>query len=247
MKNTTSTKKVIGIVDITTVGATLLQRQIANIAPYLEFCVHSFPVSDYLSLVKSSDWSAMANRINQSIKKLQAAGATVIAIPSNTPHYAYEQITAQSSLPVLNLIQITVDACVVRKYQRVAVLGTRQTMEGTLYQQPLTEKGITPVIPCPELITEIDNLILKIIRNVASEVEIESIGKKIAAMDCDAFILGCTELPDVYDGHTLNKPCLDTTSLLAIASLNFSSTQNQKPSHTAEYGRQLFSKGMSFS
>src|SRR3989338_9470421 len=107
--------KHIGIVDITTVGACICANAIvAKAAETLgnahpEFTLHAFPFSKYREAIDQQDWSEVAELILASIQKLKAAGADFAIIPSNTPHYAFDQIMARSPLPVLNLIEIIVD------------------------------------------------------------------------------------------------------------------------------------------
>lgn len=225
----------IGIVDVTTVGSTICQMAIVEKAAmedtsgkHPEFSVHSFSFDLYKKLVTKSDWAGMANLISDSIKKLCANGADFIIIPSNTPHYAIKEIQSRSPVPVLNLIEITVEECCHHNFKKVSILGTKQTMEGNLYAKPLAENKITLVIPNNNLQNEIDTLIYKIIKRQAKREEIETIAQQLKLIDCEAFILGCTELPDVYNDKILGKPCIDTTRLLAKKALEYAKKNPQK-------------------
>lgn len=118
----------IGIVDITTVGACICANEIVAQAiqgdlsgKHPEFTMHAFSFDEYKKLVVSQDWITLALKILESIEKLKLAGAELIIIPSNTPHYQIQFIQEKSPLPVLNLIELTADECRRKNYSRVAL------------------------------------------------------------------------------------------------------------------------------
>ena len=183
----------IGIVDITTVGACICANEIVAHAArsdssgmHPEFTMHAFPFSEYKALVVSQDWTGLAIKILDSIERLKLAGAEFIIIPSNTPHFGIKLIQERSSLPVLNLIEITANECQRNGYQRVAVLGTKFTMLGGLYDSYLRDRGITPVIPDREACEKIDRLIMdEIIPSKINPASVEEVKALIQEMECD--------------------------------------------------------------
>lgn len=222
--------KHIGIVVITTVGACICANTIVSEAAkkdasgnHPEYTMHALPFQLYKECVMDENWGKMANLILESIEKLKQSGAEFIIIPSNTPHYGITSIQDKSPLPVLNLIEICTNECFAKKYNKVAILGTKATMTGGLYELGLKEKNIKPVIPDVDLIEDINNLIMDQI--IPSRIDPESvlaIAEKIKKLDCDAVLLGCTELPEIYNEKNLGKPVIDTTRLLASIALDFS-------------------------
>ncbi len=219
--------KCIGIVAITTVGANICINEMIKEAAkhdssgaHPEYITVCFSFDRYKEKVIQKDWEGLGDIILEAIDKLKLAGADFIIIPSNTPHYAIQYIQKKSPLPVLNLIEITVNECIKHHYKKVAVLGTYSTMQEGLYASVLRENKITPVIPSESLCKEIDDLIMKqIIPLKISEKSVKEIAEKIKKLECDAFILGCTELPEVYNIDILGRPVLDTTRLLAHIAL----------------------------
>lgn len=226
--------KHIGIVDITTVGACICANAIVAEAArrdptgaHPEFTMHSFSFKEYKTLVLAKNWGDLAELVLTSIRKLRAIGAEFVIIPSNTPHYAIEKIQRESPIPVLNLIEITVSHCLKNGFLRVAILGTKATMEDGLYAIPLdSTHEISPVIPSESLRNRIHNLIIhQIIPSTIDYEEVQAIADELKKLECDVFILGCTELPVVFNEKNLFKPVIDTTSLLGYEALNYS-TQN---------------------
>jgi aspartate racemase len=224
--------KHIGIVDITTVGACICANEIVNeyikrnkTEMHPEFTIHSFPLAVYKQLVLSKDWVGLSNVILLSIDKLYRVGCEFIIIPSNTPHYAIKNILERTPIPVLNMIEVVSDECVTRGYKKVAVLGTKTTMQGGLYTEYLNNKNIAATIPDEEGCDLINSLIydyiipLKEDRKIFATMIADTV---IQNLDCDAIILACTELPDVYNEENLLRPVVDTTRLIAHRAIEFS-------------------------
>ncbi len=222
----------IGIVGITTVGACICANEIVaalarqdslGLGEHPEYTMHVFPFAMYKKCVIEKDWDKMADIILMSIDKLKSAGANFIIIPSNTPHYAIEKIKASSPLPVVNLVEITADECKHRGFKKVAVLGTKSTMQDGLYDKELQLREINPVIPEESVRNRVDNLIMnEIIPSQINPITVQDVAKDIKKLECDAVILGCTELPEVYNEDNLGLPVVDTTRLLAQKALELS-------------------------
>jgi aspartate racemase len=226
--------KHIGIVDITTVGACLCANEIVAQAAKIdaskkhpEFTMHAFSYDQYYDYICRKDWISLANKICESIKLLEKVGADFIIIPSNAPHFAIDLIEKKSPLPVVNLIKIVADECHRRGFSKVLVLGIKLTMQGGLYNEVLNSKNITAIIPTDSVCDKIEHLIKnEIIPSKINSSTVEDIQEDIQKYDCDAVILGCTELPVVYNENNLGKPIVDTTRLLAHYALKLASEDN---------------------
>lgn len=221
--------KHIGIVDITTIGACLCANEIVAFAAkndssgkHPEFTMHSFSFDQYKKLIFNKDWINLAEKICQSIKLLEKIGADFIIIPSNTPHFAIDLIEIKSSLKVINLLKIVVDQCLRKGYKNILILGTKTTMKDGLYDQILNSNNINTIIPNDDLCDRIEHLIInEIIPSKINSTTVENIQQSIKQYQCDAIILGCTELPILYNENNLGKPVIDTTRLLAHYAYTF--------------------------
>ncbi|CAF1419665.1 unnamed protein product [Adineta steineri] len=100
-------------------------------------------------------------------------------------------------------------------------------MQGGLYNDILRSKNITSIIPTDNICDKIEDLIKnEIIPSQINSTTVEDIQKDIQKYDCDAIILGCTELPIVYNEDNLGKPVVDTTRLLAHYALQLATEEN---------------------
>lgn len=212
--------KKIGIVDITTVGATIAQRRISELGGALgehpEFAVHSLPFVQYREAVLTKNWQRLGELVAYSIAILDRVGVDFIIVPSNTPHYAYAQYTSTTKMPVLNLIELTAKACKEAGLRQVVILGTEATMTGGLYESAISSLGMNLVVPGEATRQAIHHFIVDEIipEKIQAETKLQ-VEELIKAIDCDGYILGCTELPEVFSESDLNKPAIDTTRLLA--------------------------------
>ena len=221
--------KHIGIVDVTTVGACLCANEIVARAmaqnkegSHPEFSLHSLPFNLYKDAVLAKDIQQLAELVLTSINKLKASGAEFVIIPSNTPHYAIDRILSVSPLPVLSILDLVVEQCANAGYEKVATLGTAFTMESGLYDQHLRAKGIEPVLAGETLRKDIDSFIMEeIIPSKVSQASLAHIIQGIQEIDCDAVILGCTELPEVLNTENMGLPGIDSTRLLAHKALAY--------------------------
>ncbi|MDO8554108.1 MAG: amino acid racemase [Candidatus Micrarchaeota archaeon] len=223
--------KHIGIVAITAEGATLCYRTIVSEAGKLlgqnkhpEITLNNAPFDEILSAQNKGDWSKVANVILNSIAKLQKAGTEFAVIPANSVHYSFDEIKKKSTIPVLSIIEITAEECKKLGYKKVGLVGTKLTMENSLYQKPLQKYDIELVIPEKKDREKINCIIFNeiVLNKIISTNEIVEIINKLKQNGCDAVILGCTEIPIVINEQNSPLPFIDTTRLLAIKALEYS-------------------------
>lgn len=229
----------IGIIAITTPGATMCAEHLVKIAAlngqganHPEYYIHARPTSQYINAINQEDWQTISNLVIDSVKELAKLGVTLFIMPSNTPHMAWDyiekslsEINKDRSDPIhfINLIDATVQHCIEQNYKSVLLLGTAQTMRGTLYQDKFNKLNISCYTPDEEDINFIDKYIKdKLIKNMTDEEDtnklIEIIDKNHKQYQFDAVILGCTELPMILKEYSL--PLIDTTYLLAYRASN---------------------------
>lgn len=165
--------------------------------------------------------------MSDSLSRLEAAGADCIIMPCNTAHYFLPELAGRTSLPFINMIEVTSKACA-RTFpgRRAAVLATEGTVRSRLYQQALSAQGVDFLEPGADEVALLMEVIyegVKAGRPAAAyrkplKKVIDSMGRRGA----DYYILGCTELPLAFasalDGP---PPAVDPTCELAKAAIRF--------------------------
>ena len=127
-----------GLVGGLGVGATVLYYEAIatgcakrEIIPRLTIAHAHAPTA--LALVQGDRIVDMASYLASFVRDLAAAGASFFAIPAITPHICRAQLQAQVALPMVDILSVTAARLAERQLSRVALFGTRFTIESTLF------------------------------------------------------------------------------------------------------------------
>ncbi|MEO6390990.1 MAG: aspartate/glutamate racemase family protein, partial [Pyrinomonadaceae bacterium] len=167
----------IGIVACSVEGAALCYRTIATEAAAVmgehnhpEVTLHSIPMAEYLPPLDAMDLERVAALILRSAAVVAQAGAEFFICPDNTCHLAYDLVAARSPIPWLSIADVVAAEALRRGLKRLAVLGTRYTMDGPVYPNALRRVGIEWAIPHALERAEIDRIIFQeLVKGVFTE------------------------------------------------------------------------------
>ena len=95
----------------------------------------------------STDRGALIEYLFASVERLTRAGADFIAITANTPHIVFDDLVARASVPLLSIVEVCATEALRRGFARVALLGTRFTMEASFYPEVMQRHRLTVVTP----------------------------------------------------------------------------------------------------
>ncbi len=222
--------KHIGIVACSAEGAALCYRTICDEAPALmgrhmhpEVSMHTHCLGEYMEYVYRGDWQGVAELMLSSADKLAKTGADFLICPDNTIHHAFDLVASHSPLPWLHIVDEVAVVVKQRGFRKLAVTGTRITMEGTVYQTKLPLAGIEYAVPDPDERARIDSIIFDELVNgifrPEAHVYFQRVIDRMKADGCDAVVLGCTEIPLIIDDSNSSLPTLDSTRILGRAAL----------------------------
>lgn len=147
---------------------------------------------------------------------LETAGADFLVMPCNTAHAFAPAIRAAVSIPLISIIDVTVDAC--RGYPAVGVLATAGCLEANLYQDALAAAGIAPVLPDTAAVTEISRLAVTIKlgdRGPDVAARMQRVAEALVERGAAAIVAACTEIPLVLKPDMLQVPLVSSTDVLA--------------------------------
>jgi aspartate racemase len=220
----------IGIVACSAEGAALCYRTICDEAPMLmgrhrhpEITVHTHCLGEYMECIYRGSWQCVADLMLSSANKLAKAGADFLICPDNTIHHAFDLVAPRSPLPWLHIVDELAAAAKARGFRKLAVMGTKYTMEGTVYQTKLPAGGCEYLVPEANERAEIDRIIMDELVNGIFKAEARSYLQQVIGRmkgeGCDAAVLGCTEIPLIIDDSTSPLPTLDSTRILARAAV----------------------------
>lgn len=167
------------------------------------------------------DMAAVTAMMTGAAQILARAGADLIVLCSNSAHIHAEAVEQAGGLPVIHIAKAVTEAIAASGISRVAVLGTRHTVESGLYSRPLTERGIDTLAPGPDDQYRLENAIeAGVTKGRFDDAEkhvVDAICRDMAAQGAQGLILGCTEIPLMIGKNGPDLPMFDTTRLHAGA------------------------------
>ena len=189
-----------------------------------EIILHSLSFGEYYHLLEEGDWPAIAELLSDSCSKLCTLGADFVICPDNTVHEAMNHSDLETKLPWIHIAEVVAGEASSRGFKRLGIIGTRYLMEGPVYSDKLIPFGIEPITPSTDERGTINSLIFdRLVFNQVTEPDrlaLLSVIERLHHEDqCDAIVLGCTELPLILNDDFSPLPILDSTRLLARAAI----------------------------
>ena len=151
---------------------------------------------------------------------LAAAGADFLVMPCNTAHAFADAITAAVDIPLVSIIDVTVDAC--GDAAAIGVLATDGCLSSGVFQAALTERGRRAVLPDEAETAALMGLITRIkAGDTGSGVAdgMRELAAALIARGAEVIIAGCTEIPLVLDADRVDVPLVSSTDALARATV----------------------------
>ena len=153
------------------------------------------------------------------IERLARAGADFALIAAVTPHLGFDKLRQRASIPVLSIVEATADGAKKVGLRRLALFGTRFTMQATLFPEAFERRGMTIVLPNEkeqEFIHEkyMGELFVGTILDDTRAALIDIVETMKRRDNVDGLILGGTELSLILREPTAaGLPVLDTTQI----------------------------------
>lgn len=152
-------------------------------------------------------------------RRLEAWGCAFVAIPCNTANHFLPRLREQVRIPIVSIVDATAEAALERG-RRIGVLATDGTRAAKVYDRAVESRGGTVVLPDDDD----QKLVMSVIYDgvkAGGDIDVEGLDAVITRMseDCDAVVLGCTELSVVYDqqGWASRPELVDSIDSLACA------------------------------
>lgn len=225
--------KTVGIAACSGPGAALCYETITTESQELlgphhhpEIILHAFSFGAHVRLLEEGDWPGIGTLMGQSADKLANSGAHFLICPDNTVHEALPHLPiGTTTLPWLHIAEAVAQEAHRRQFRKLAILGTRYLMEGPVYPEKLEPLSIASVTPNAEERAEINDIIFdhltfgRIREEDLTRLQ-QIINRLQSSEQCDAVVLGCTELPLILNDENSPLPTLDSTRILARAAIH---------------------------
>src|SRR5690242_16457344 len=124
-----------------------LYRERTGDRHYPEFIIASVDLRKGLDFMDANDLSGMADFLLQGIDRLARAGADFGIISANTPHIVFDEVAPKSPIPLISIVEATCAAAKMQDLKRLALFGTRYTMQAPFYPKVFVREGIDLLVP----------------------------------------------------------------------------------------------------
>ncbi len=186
--------------------------------------LYSVDFDEIEHLQRSGDWNAAGRLLADAARALEAAGADLLVLCTNTMHKVAPALEAAVAIPLLHIADPTAAAVRAVGVRKVGLLGTRFTMEEAFYRERLVERGLEVVLPTPDdraLVHRViyDELCVGVV-DARSREAYRRVMADLVARGAGAIILGCTEIGLLVGEGDVDVPVFDTTVLHARAAVD---------------------------
>jgi aspartate racemase len=196
-----------------------LYRERIGDGSYPEFVINSVDLSKGLGFMAANDLAGMADYLLEAISKLARAGVDFGLIAANTPHIVFDDVAPKSPIPLISIVEATCATAKLRKLQRLALFGTRYTMQATFYPKVFSREGIELLVPEPNDQDYIHDKYMnelvpgKFLPETRASL-LAIVDRMKISSDIDGVILAGTELPLILcDPDYSGIPFLNTTEI----------------------------------
>lgn len=171
----------------------------------------------------AGDWDRAGELLAADARSVQAAGADVVLLCTNTMHQVADALTAVLDVPLLHIGDVTADAVRAAGLTRVGLLGTAFTMERPFLRERLAGHGLEVDVPGREdrsLVHRViyEELCLGVVRQESREA-VRGVVARLAADGAAGVVLGCTELELLLGPGDVDLPLFPTTQLHVAAAV----------------------------
>jgi aspartate racemase len=171
-------------------------------------------------LQRTGRWDAAGDVLAVEARTLEAAGAELLVLCTNTMHRVADRIADAVDVPFVHIADTTADAVRAAGVDTVGLLATAYTMEQDFYTGRLRDRHeLTVLVPDDADRRVVHDVIYRelcvgIVRD-ESRAEYRRIMRDLADRGAKGILLGCTEIDLLVGANDSPVPTFDTTRLHA--------------------------------
>ena len=195
---------------------------------YPEVLIYSVNFQKYVDWQRNGQWREAARDMAESFERLRMAGADFGLIATNTMHYVFDEVQQAVGMPLVSIVDATVEAIRAAGLRSVGLLGTIFTMRERFFLGGLERAGIQALVPEPDAQQRIHEIIFGElcrgeIRPESRQLFLDAIAQ-LRDRGAQGIILGCTEIPLLIKPQDCELPLFNTAVLHAQKALNLAVT-----------------------
>lgn len=206
----------------------LVKKYIAKTGgQFPEIIIYSVNMSECKSYLDNNAPETLAKVLSEAADSLAKAGADFIAMASNTPHIVFDTVNKNAKIPMISIVEESAKyAKKVSLNKRIGLLGTGFTMKTDFFQAKFKTYDLDLFVPKDsdqDFIHEkiFSELTLGIVKEETRKRYFEITKSMIDEHDIDSLVLGCTELPLIYNKEYSGIHYIDTADIHINSILDF--------------------------
>jgi aspartate racemase len=190
---------------------------------YPEILIYSVNFQKFVDWQHNGQWHEAAREMAAALERLRLAGADFGLIATNTMHFVFDEVQRVVRMPLLSIVDATVEAILGARLQSVGLLGTVFTMRERFFRDGLERSGIATLVPEPADQLRVNEVIYRElcrgeIRPDSRRLFLEII-ERLRDRGAEGIILGCTEIPLLLQPQHCDLPLFNTALLHAAKAL----------------------------
>jgi aspartate racemase len=185
-----------------------------------KICLYSVDFHEIEELQHQGKWAETADILTKAAQAVEAGGADVFLICTNTMHKVAAEVQAAVNIPMIHIADATAKDLLAGGLTKVGLIGTAFTMQQDFYKGRLTQEfGIEVVVPNAEQQIMVHEVIYQEL--CLGEINLDSKQKYLEVIQdlynqgAQAVILGCTEITLLVQQKDTQVPLYDTTAIHA--------------------------------
>ena len=203
----------------------MLNTRLNNYHNEYEIVVINDPTTpDRTSYILDNNNENPIHAILKMVKKLELFKCDLIVMPCNTASYFYKEITSNTNILFINIVEETVQYLNKLNIKKVGLLATEGTIKSKIYEELLNEYNIELIVPDKSEQYTISSIIYDGIKSgkYIDLNKFNEIVKDLKNKNCEKIILGCTELSALKEIYNIkDKSLIDAMDVLADSTINY--------------------------
>ena len=192
---------------------------------YPEILIYSVNFQKFVHWQRNGQWREAAQEMAGALERLRLAGADFGLIATNTMHFVFDEVQQAVHMPILSIVDATVEAVLGAGLQSVGMLGTVFTMRERFFRDALERSGVAALVPEPGDQLQVNEVIYQEL--CRGEIRPDSrrrfleIIERLRDRGAQGIVLACTEIPLLLQPQHCGLPLFNTALLHAGKALLF--------------------------
>lgn len=194
----------------------LVHEKLGGVAS-AKIIMYSVNFQEIKDLTFKEDWNGIAEIMSITAQNIEKAGADYLLLCANTMHNIADKVQTSIKIPLIHIAEAAAAEISKQGLKKVALLGTKYTMQMDFYRDKLSEKNIETIIPEDDDIEYINDAIYNemgigvfLPERKAGFIKIIN---KLIAQGAEGILLACTEIPILIKQEDISVPVFDTAEI----------------------------------